>query len=201
MDGVVIDSEKLYSQSEEKLLARHGVKFENSDWNYIKGCTEKQFYDLVYSKFNLKIARSDLISQGRAFLMNIFSQKLHYMDGFNSIYPRIREKYKLALVTSTGPKLVNHIDKLLSINKKFDVVITSSDTDRHKPMPEPYIYAADSLSVKTKECVVVEDSIQGIKAGKAAGCTVVALEGSIERKLLKEADCIISHLSDIENIL
>ena len=201
MDGVVIDSEKLYSRSEEKLLAQYGVKFEDSDWNYIKGCTEKQFYDLIYAKFNLSVARENLINQGRSFLMNIFTQKLHYMDGFDFIYPILREKYKLALVTSTGPKLVDHIDKLLSINKKFDVMITSADTDKHKPMPEPYIYAADSLGVKAEECVVVEDSIQGIKAGKAAGCVVVALEGSIEKSLLKDADYIISHLSDIENIL
>jgi len=201
MDGVVIDSEKLYSRSEEKLLAQYGVKFEDSDWNYIKGCTEKQFYDLIYAKFNLSVARENLINQGRSFLMNIFTQKLHYMDGFDFIYPILREKYKLALVTSTGPKLVDHIDKLLSINKKFDVMITSADTDKHKPMPEPYIYAADSLGVKAEECVVVEDSIQGIKAGKAAGCVVIALEGSIEKSLLKDADYIISHLSDIENIL
>jgi len=201
MDGVVIDSEKLYSRSEEKLLAQYGVKFEDSDWNYIKGCTERQFYDLIYAKFNLSVARENLINQGRSFLMNIFTQKLHYMDGFDFIYPILREKYKLALVTSTGPKLVDHIDKLLSINKKFDVMITSADTDKHKPMPEPYIYAADSLGVKAEECVVVEDSIQGIKAGKAAGCVVIALEGSIEKSLLKDADYIISHLSDIENIL
>ena len=90
MDGVVIDSEKLYSQSEEKLLAQHGVQFEDSDWNYIKGCTEKQFYDLIYTKFALKIDRSDLIAQGRAFLMKIFTQKLNYMDGFESIYPSLR---------------------------------------------------------------------------------------------------------------
>ena len=201
MDGVVIDSEKLYSQSEEKLLAQYGVKFEDSDWNYIKGCTEKQFYDLIYAKFNLSVSREDLINQGRAFLTSVFTQKLHYMDGFNFIYPMLRKKYRLALVTSTGPGLVDHVDKLLSIDEKFDVVITSADTDKHKPMPEPYIYAAEQLNLKTKDCIVVEDSIQGIKAGKAAGCTVIALEGSIEKSLLRDADYIISHLSDIQNIL
>ena len=201
MDGVVIDSEKLYSQSEEKLLAQHGVKFEDSDWNYIKGCTEKQFYDLIYSKFALKIDRSALIAQGRAFLMNIFTQKLSYMDGFRYIYPILKEKYKLALVTSTGPKLVSHIDKLLSIYEKFNIVITAADTNEHKPMPAPYIYAAEKLNIKVEECVVVEDSIQGVRSGKAAGCIVIALEGSIEKKLLRDADYIISHLSDIQNIL
>ena len=201
MDGVVVDSEKLYSQSEEKLLAQYGVKFDDSDWHYIKGCTEKQFYDLVYSKFNPDIPREDLMSQGREFLKKIFTDKLEYMDGFNSIYPAIKEKYKLALVTSTGQDLVNHIDGLLSIYKKFDIVLTSVDTKKHKPNPDPYITAMKRFGFEASECIVVEDSIQGIKAGKAAGCIVIALEGSIERRFLKDADYIISSLYDIQNII
>ena len=201
MDGVVIDSEKLYSQSEEKLLAQHGVKFEDSDWDYIKGCTEKQFYDLIYSKFNLDIGREDLMRQGRIFLKNIFTKKLHYMDGFNNIYPILKERYRLALVTSTGPDIVSHVDSLLSIYEKFDLVITSVDTEAHKPMPDPYIKAMDSFKLSPDQCIVVEDSMQGIKAGKSAGCNVIALEGSLSKKLLKDADYIISHLSDMQNIL
>ena len=115
MDGVVIDSEKLYSQSEKKLLAQYGVKFDESDWHYIKGCTEKQFYDLVYSKFNINIPRNQLIDKGRNFLKTVFTQELEYMNGFNEIYSIFKKKYKLALVTSTGPELVNHINSLLSI--------------------------------------------------------------------------------------
>ena len=201
MDGVVIDSEKLYSQSEKKLLARHGVRFDDSDWNYIKGCTEEQFYNLIYSKFNLDIDRSELISDGRRFLKKIFSERLGYMNGFNDIYPTLRKKYRLALVTSTGPDIVNHVEGLLSIYNKFDLVITSADTELHKPKPDPYLKAIDKLNLSPNECVVVEDSIQGVKAGKAAGCRVVALEGSVDRELLKDADYIISHLSDIQNIL
>jgi len=71
MDGVVIDSEKLYSQSESNVLAQYGVKFDESDWHYIKGCTEKQFYDLVYSKFNPAIPREQLMSEGRFFLKKL----------------------------------------------------------------------------------------------------------------------------------
>ena len=201
MDGVVVDSEKLYSQSEEKLLAQYGVKFDDSDWHYIKGCTEKQFYDLVYSKFNPDIPREDLMFQGREFIKNIFTNKLEYMNGFNTIYPAIKERYKLALVTSTSPDLVNHIDGILSIYKKFDIILTSLDTKKHKPNPDPYIMAMRRLGFEANECIVVEDSIQGVKAGKAAGCSVIALEGSIERKFLKDADYIISSLHDIQNII
>ena len=201
MDGVVIDSEKLYSQSEKKLLAQYGVKFDESDWHYIKGCTEKQFYDLVYSKFNINIPRDQLIDKGRKFLKTVFTQELEYMNGFNEIYSIFKKKFKLALVTSTGPELVNHIDSLLSIYEKFDIVITSKDTTIHKPQPEPYLIAMKRLQLEPNQCIVFEDSIQGIKAGKAAGSYVIALEGSLEKEVLTEADLIISSFYDlIKNI-
>ena len=201
MDGVVIDSEKLYSQSEKKLLAQYGVKFDESDWHYIKGCTEKQFYDLVYSKFNINIPRNQLIDKGRNFLKMVFTQELEYMNGFNEIYSVFKKQYKLALVTSTGPELVNHINSLLSIYEKFDVVITSEDTTIHKPQPEPYLIAMERLQLEPNQCIVFEDSIQGIKAGKAAGSYVIALEGSLEKEVLTEADLIIYSFYDlIKNI-
>ena len=201
MDGVVIDSEKLYSSSEKKLLAKYGVKFDSNDWNYIKGCTESQFYDLVYKKFNIPISRGQLVKEGRTYLMDVFTEKLNYMNGFSALYSKINKKYKLALVTSTGSILVNHIDSLLDIKSKFDVIITSEDTQEHKPHKAPYSKAIEMLGVKKEECIVVEDSLQGIKSGKNAGAIVVALEGSIEKKYLKGANYIISHLLHIENIL
>jgi len=201
MDGVVIDSEKLYSQSEKNLLSQYGVKFDDSDWLNIKGCTEKQFYDLVYSKFNIDIPRNELVSEGRKFLKNIFTKKLQYMDGFHDIHSIVKKQYKLALVTSTGPELVNHIDKLLSIYKKFDLVITSSDTKLHKPNPDPYLVTMNRLNLEPNQCIIIEDSIQGIKAGKAAGSYVIAIEGSLEKKFLIEADYIIENFYDFKKIL
>ena len=197
MDGVVLDSEKLYSLSEKKLLAKYGVKFDDSDWLKIKGCTEKEFYDLIYSKFRIDIPRDELINEGRDFLKNIFTERLNYMDGFHKAYLKLNQDYKLALVTSTGPELVNHIDKILDLYSKFDLIINSSDTILHKPNPEPYLLAIDKLGIHPHETIVIEDSIQGIKAGKEAGCLVIALEGSLEKRYLNEADYIISSFNDL----
>ena len=94
MDGVVIDSEKLYSQSEKKLLSQYGVKFNDSDWLTIKGCTENQFYDLIYSKFNLTIPKSKLIKKGRSFLKELFYKKLNYMNGFENIHSTLKQKFR-----------------------------------------------------------------------------------------------------------
>ena len=201
MDGVVIDSEKLYSQSEEKLLSKYGVKFDDSDWLKIKGCTEKQFYDFVYDKFQLEISRDILMQEGKQFLKDIFTKELQYMNGFNDVYSLLKNKYNIALVTSTGPELVNHVDSLLSVVSKFDLLITSADVAKHKPNPEPYLMAMDRLQLKPYECIVIEDSIQGIKAGKAAGCYVIALEGSLDKKFLDKADYIISSFDALKKLL
>jgi len=200
MDGVVVDSEKLYSQSEDKLLNQYGVQFNDSDWIQIKGCTEKQFYDLIYSKFNLTIPKSKLIKKGRSFLKELFYKKLNYMNGFENIHSTLKQKYKLALVTSTGIEMVNHINSFLSLYEKFDLVITSKDTKKHKPNPEPYLLAMKKLNLKPSQCIVIEDSMQGIEAGKKAGCFVVGLEGSLDKKFLHKADLIIANLYDLKNI-
>ena len=201
MDGVVIDSEKLYASLEKNLLVKHDIKFDENDWNYIKGCTESQFYDLVYTKFNVNVPRGRLIKEGRSYLMKIFTEKLDYMKGFNTLYSKINKKYKLALVTSTSLMILDHVDRLLSIKSKFDVIVTSRDTKKHKPHKAPYRKAMQLLGVKKEECFVIEDSLQGIISGKSAGATVVALEGSITRKYLKKADYVISSLPYIEKIL
>ena len=200
MDGVVLDSEKLYSQSEKKLLSQYGVKFNDSDWLTIKGCTESQFYDLIYSKFNLTIPRAELINKGRSFLKELFYKKLNYMNGFENVHSKLKHKFKLALVTSTGIEMVNHINSFLSLYEKFDLIITSKDTKKHKPNPDPYLLAMKKLNLKPNQCIVIEDSMQGIEAGKKAGCFVVGLEGSLDKKFLHKADLIITNLCDLKNI-
>ena len=57
------------------------------------------------------------------------------MKGFKEIHSYLKKKFKLALVTSTGPELVAHIDGLLSVKNHFNLVITSIDTKAHKPNP------------------------------------------------------------------
>ena len=201
MDGVTIDSEKLYSKTEPYILSKYGIKFDSEDWKLIKGCTEKQFYDHIYSKFNPSINRTDLMFESKVFLKKVFSKELAFMCGFKEIQKKYKDKYIFVLVTSTGPELFDHIDKILSIKNFFNHTFNSSHSTKHKPHPEPYLNAINYLNLKPSECMVIEDSVQGVCSGKQAGCYVVALEGSIDKKFLKHADTIISSLPELEKLL
>jgi sugar-phosphatase len=79
-----------------------------------------------------------------------------------------------------------------------EVFITAEDVHAGKPAPEGYLLAARRLNVKPSECVVVEDALAGIQAGKSAGMKVIAIASSISREALSQADVVIQRLADIE---
>ncbi len=82
-----------------------------------------------------------------------------------------------------------------------DVVVTASHVARGKPSPDPYLAAAQRLSIDPAECLVVEDAAAGLRSGKAAGCVTLAVTTSTSREDLVatgDADAIITSLADVE---
>lgn len=88
---------------------------------------------------------------------------------------------KLAVITSKGKELTERGLKILGMRDFFNVVITADDTDKHKPDPEPLLFALDKLKMSPEEAYFVGDSPFDMKAGKAAGiATVAALWGAFD---------------------
>jgi len=78
-----------------------------------------------------------------------------------------------ALVTSSTAQTVQKVDRVLSFTRLFDLVITADDTTKHKPGPEPYLLALERTRSGNDTTIIIEDSINGIIAGKAAGKMVI----------------------------
>jgi beta-phosphoglucomutase-like phosphatase (HAD superfamily) len=79
----------------------------------------------------------------------------------------------------------------------FDSIITGEDVVHKKPAPDIYLRAAESLGLKPEECLVVEDAVSGVRAGKAAGCRCLAVTTSFRAEELKEADWIYPSLANV----
>jgi sugar-phosphatase len=75
------------------------------------------------------------------------------------------------------------------------------DIEHKKPAPDIFLKAAANLGVPPSECLVVEDAISGVAAGKAAGCRVLALTTSFPEEQLKDADWIVGDLSQANQII
>ena len=172
LDGVVFDTEPQYTvfwgaQCREFHPEHPGLEHE------IKGQTLVQIYEAWFSgplteKQALITRRLDEYEAQMSY---------DYVTGFEQYIRSLREKgVKTAVVTSSNrPKMEAVYRSHPEFKELFDAILTSEDFSASKPDPDCYLKAAERFGVAPEDCVVFEDSFNGLKSGRAAGMTVVGL--------------------------
>lgn len=172
LDGVVFDTEPQYSifwgaQCREFHPEHPGLEHE------IKGQTLVQIYDAWFSG---PLADKQALITER---LNQYEQQMSYdyIAGFEQYIRAIREAgVKTAVVTSSNQiKMQAVYSSHPEFRSLFDAIMTSEDFERSKPDPDCYLKSAQRLGVDIADCVVFEDSFNGLKSGRAAGMFVVGL--------------------------
>jgi len=132
------------------------------------------------------------------------SSQVKLFEGAMALLQSLRAKVKLALASMSNRDFVDHMLHAMDIQRFFEVVLTVDDVDKSKPDPEIFLKCALRLRSRPEKCVVVEDSIFGVEAAKAArmGCIAV-LTGVYSRAELKKAnpDLIVDSLTEKDEIL
>ena len=173
LDGVVFDTEPQYTvfwgaQCREFHPEHPGLEHE------IKGQTLTQIYDRCFTADGLA-EKQALITQR----LDEFEAQMHfdYIDGFEDFVRDLRERgIKTAVVTSSNvPKMQSVYRQRPEFCELFDAILTAEDFERSKPDPDCYLKAAQRFGAEPSECVVFEDSFNGLKSGRAAGMTVIGL--------------------------
>jgi HAD superfamily hydrolase (TIGR01509 family) len=105
---------------------------------------------------------------------------------------------KMAVASSADKikVMINLREIGLSVDN-FQAIVTGEDVELKKPFPDIYLKAAELIELKPQECLVVEDAVSGVKAGKAAGAKCLALTTSFPANLLSEADWICENLAHV----
>jgi len=172
LDGVVFDTEPQYSifwGSQCRLYHPEHPGLEHE----IKGQTLTQIYDQWFSGPLLK--EQPIITQR----LNDYEAQMHYdyIDGFEQLIADLHAHgVKTAVVTSSNlPKMQAVYRYQPKFRELFDAILTSEDFERSKPDPDCYLKAAARLGAQTSECIVFEDSFNGLRSGRAAQMAVVGL--------------------------
>ncbi len=193
MDGVIVDSMPSHADTWKRVLGEFGLELDDIDIFRREGMSGKQSVEDIFlekghtvpgdSEFNGLIAkRHALFEQCQIRLFPLVEEMLAWI-GSRSI--------RAALVTGSPKRSVRHVipDAVLS---RFDAVITAEDVTKGKPDPEPFIRAIDALGVRPERSLIVENSPMGILSARAAGIVCFALETTLPRRYLKDADRIFS---------
>ena len=172
LDGVVFDTEPQYSVFWGGECRRYHPEYPGLE-HEIKGSTLTQIYDRWFSGPLLK--EQPAITER----LNAYEQQMNYdyIDGFLAFVDDLHNHgVKTAVVTSSNmPKMESVYRKQPGFKLLFDAILTSEDFEQSKPDPDCYLKAAQKLDVEPDECVIFEDSINGLQSGMAAKMKVVGL--------------------------
>ena len=172
LDGVVFDTEPQYTVFWGGICRQYHPEHPGLEYE-IKGQTLTQIYDRWFS--GPLLSEQDSITAR----LNDYEQQMHYdyIAGFEPLIATLHHHgVKTAVVTSSNiPKMESVYRYQMGFCSLFDAILTSEDFERSKPDPDCYIKAAQRLETENDECIVFEDSFNGLKSGRAAGMTVVGL--------------------------
>lgn len=172
LDGVVFNTEPQYTCFWHD-VCEHYYPGQGHLEKTIKGTTLEQTFSMLFSG-ELEPQQPIITEQ-----LNRFEQTMHfdYVVGFHEFLTSLKEYGILtAIVTSSNQlKMANVYRSHPEFQSLFDAILTAEDFAESKPHPDCYLRAAARLGMQPEECVVFEDSFNGIKSGRAAGMTVVAL--------------------------
>ena len=188
LDGVVFDTEPQYTIFWGEQCRLYHPEHPGLEQE-IKGSTLTQIYDCWFSGPLLK--EQPVITER----LNAYEQQMdyNYIAGFIAFVDDLhRHGVKTAVVTSSNvPKMESVYRKQPGFKLLFDAILTSEDFERSKPHPDCYLKAATQLGADPDECVVFEDSVNGLRSGIAAKMKVVGLLTTNPRD-------VVTPLSDIQ---
>lgn len=193
LDGVIIDSEKQYSKIWIQINKEYPTGIPDLEIK-IKGMTLDKILKEYYQDEDLREKVKDRLYELESKI--IYS----YKDSALDFLKRLKKLHlPTALVTSSNRVKMEKLKETIpDIENWFDYIVTSESITKSKPDPEGYLLASKKLNIDPKKCVIFEDSLQGVMAGKNSGAFVIGVKGTIPQdKLIPYSDLLISGFDEI----
>ena len=179
MDGLFLDSEPQWHQSQQELCARYGYSWDDEDQRICIGGPLSRVGIYISEMCAKDMSGADVVEELTQMMLVKLSSKATLMPGAFDAVNRVREAMPVALVSASPRNLMDAALTQLPAGY-FSFTISADDVDRTKPFPDPYLLAAKRMNVDPKDCVVFEDSLTGISSAQEAGCAVVAVPQYVE---------------------
>ena len=173
MDGVLVDSEPVHFAADYKMMKDNfGIKLDYEDYKGFIGSTLEKIWKFYREKYELyDYEWNELMDKAEAIVMDIVEKDGYEpVEGAARTVKELKEAgYKLAVASSSPMAKIDMNLKTLGLTQCFDKKVSGMELNRPKPNPDIFLKAAELLGVESSECIVIEDSHNGVLAAKAAG--------------------------------
>ncbi|WP_166384827.1 MULTISPECIES: HAD family hydrolase [unclassified Polaribacter] len=205
MDGVIIDSEEIHKKAYYETFTSVGVTVSEDLYKTLTGSSTINAFQKLVTHFNLDLDPEALVLNKRKRYVNFFESDptLHLVKGVEELIKHCHKK-GLTLILASSSAMVN-IDRVFNrfdLNQYFTAKISGADLTESKPNPEIFNKAAILGNTPKENCVVIEDSDNGVKAANDAGIFVFGYRNPMsEDQSLKNADFIVNNFKRLHKII
>ncbi len=205
LDGVLADSEPWWNQIDAKLLGEYGVSYNGEYHGSVLGVSYRLAVEFYKNAFNISAPVEELMRRRGEIATEFFANRVSLFPSAETTLKELRQlKLRLAVATSSVSASARPFLDRTGIRGLFEVIITGDEVQRGKPHPDIYLCTADKLGVPTAACLVIEDSLSGVAAAKAANMRVAAIPDTRfvdAHEYEKEADYVLGSLSEIPALI
>lgn len=201
MDGVLIDSEPIHFKVDLEVLQFCNIKLQSSDLNKYVGTTNEYMWKELKKEYNIKYSVDELINiQINKKLKEIRDGDYRSIKGIEQLLKKLDDKKIKMAVASSSPKVfILEVLNKINIKEHFQEVVSGEEVDKGKPSPDIFLEAAKRLGVKPEECLVIEDSKNGVIAAKNAKMKCIGfinLNSGVQD--LSKADIVVESIENIK---
>ena len=205
-DGTLADTKKAIVQSFQKVLGEAGCGISNDFIERRMGIGTKKTIEEAFRECDMRFDDEKLekISREKIKIQASLTGTVDLFEGAAEILEELQGRTKIALATMSGRKVINKLLHEKKLKAYFTVVVSADEIVKPKPDPEIFLDSAAKLGVDLEDCVVVEDSVFGVRAAKAANMKCIAVpSGAYSRGELQQEnpDLMINSLLEKERIL
>ena len=205
MDGIIFDSERAYIKCWDPIEKEYNIPDLNETLYKCIGVNSNMARDIFLEKYGDDFPLEKFQKIASVNMRNLVdSGKLEKKEGIDDLLEYLKnEDIVIAVASSTKSEAVKHELELANILDYFETVIGGDMVTKSKPEPDIFLEAAKKIGVNPKDCLVIEDSYNGIRAAKAAGMTAFMVPDLLEPndEMREKADKIFTSLVEVKKYL
>jgi HAD superfamily hydrolase (TIGR01509 family) len=201
MDGVIVDTEPVHHYAFNQHFKELDIEVSPEMYASFTGNSTKNVFEKLTATFNLKHKIDVLINRKRDLFNEAFDKKedLFLLDGVLDLIQELHKNgMQLVLASSSAKVTIDRIFTRFDLHRYFSHIVSGEDFPKSKPDPAIFVHAAFLSNTNVKNCIVIEDSTNGIKAAKTAGIFCVGYDSPNSKfQDYSQSDFVISNFSEL----
>ena len=200
MDGVLVNSEPLINAAAIAMFREKGLLVQPQDFLPFVGAGEDRYIGGVAEKYGFPLDVPQAKTRTYEIYLDLVPTQLEAFPGVHALVQNCNHAgLRVAVASGTDMiKLRASLQKIGLPEGSWDVVVSGNDVKQNKPAPDIFLTTASKLETPPSACVVLEDSVNGVRAAKAAGMRCVAVAQTFPASRLQEADMVRDSIADVQ---